>query len=145
MTTKTSCPCNANGYDTCEVADIVKAECLDCGYSTTDHTTILMWNGYGDHVGLTDRDCVRSAWTNASGDVLVIDDTVDSGERAVLTQTPEGVVYVCDCGHVSRTFAERPASDGARMADTEGAARRSAAAHLVQHGGRAYRVAHADA
>ena len=59
----------------------------------------------------------------------------EQSKTVTYEQTPDGTVYRCTCGHVSRAFAELPAGSDARIADLEGAAAKSAASHLLSaHG-----------
>lgn len=73
--TTTTCPCMPEYDGPCEVADVAQGECLDCGYTTTDHHDLLMWNGYGDHAGPTwSESCKRSRWTMTDGTVTDVDE-----------------------------------------------------------------------
>ena len=73
--TTTTCPCMPEYNGPCEVANIAQGECLDCGYKTTDHHDLLMWNGYGDHAGPTwSESCKRSRWTMTDGTVTDVDE-----------------------------------------------------------------------
>lgn len=51
--------------------DLAKAECRQCGYTTTDGRTIDAWNDYGTTCPNCEFDTGDSVWTNEDGSAFV--------------------------------------------------------------------------